>query len=549
MRRPHDVRPGGRMPNLQLPGHEIEQITHYLLRKTVVPGHLSYTTWRGDVWKGLDSDEVNKEKAGQVDAFSLEEFDRVHHHTAIRFSGFVRIADAGDYDFFFEGNGGELKLNDIEVFYEEPSNRRGPKSLSGSSNLAAGWNAIELTYFHTGREPRFRFEMEGPGFSRQAIPTDLLSTSDTPIPAFQPLVADTNLASKGKELFANLGCAQCHTDVAPAAAEFPDLADLVPTKGCLSDDSGTPQFALSEEQKSLIAAALPTVESDPLNDQQAVNKTLAAMNCIVCHDRAGLGGIAPNRNGYFTSTRPELGNQGRIPPPLTHVGAKLTSSWLAEVMIHGGRQREYFNTRMPQFGEANVGHLVERFGKVDSLEETTFPEISNIRESKNAGYEMLGSDGFSCIACHDFNGQRSGGAGALDLVHVTSRLQKNWFHLYMRQPSRFHPTVIMPTYWPGGQSIRKDVLGGDMTQQIEALWNYLDDGERAKSPKGLSRQSLHLRVADETVMCRGRGTASYRGIGVGYPERVSLAFDSEEMALRLLWKGEFASINHGSFQA
>ncbi|MEM7012399.1 MAG: hypothetical protein AAF585_13050, partial [Verrucomicrobiota bacterium] len=26
-------------------------------------------------------------------------------------------------------------------------------------------------------------------------------------------------------------------------------------------------------------------------------------------------------------------------------------------------------------------------------------------------------------------------------------------------------------------------------------------------------------------------------------------FDSEEMALRLLWKGEFASINHGSFQA
>ena len=119
----------------------------------------------------------------------------------------------------------------------------------------------------------------------------------------------------------------------------------------------------------------------------------------------------------------------------------------------------------------------------------------------------------------------------------------------MRNPSRFHPTVIMPSYWPGGEAIRKEILNGQTDQQIEALWNYLSDGERAKNPKGLSRQSLTLRVADETVMCRGRGTAGYRGIGVGYPERISLAFDSEQMSLRQIWKGDFASINHGSFNA
>ena len=77
----------------------------------------------------------------------------------------------------------------------------------------------------------------------------------------------------------------------------------------------------------------------------------------------------------------------------------------------------------------------------------------------------------------------------------------------MRQPSRFHPTVIMPSYWPGGVSVRKEVLDGSADLQIEALWNYLADGARAKNPKGLSRQSPELRVADETVMCRGRGTA------------------------------------------
>ena len=194
-------------------------------------------------------------------------------------------------------------------------------------------------------------------------------------------------------------------------------------------------------------------------------------------------------------------------------------------------------------------HLSSCSGKNDSLEEMTYPKVRNIKESKNAGYEMIGATGLSCIACHDFNGQRSGGAGALELIHVTKRIKKNWFHLYMRNPARFHPTVIMPSYWPGGQAIRKEILNGKTDLQIEALWNYLSDGERAKNPKGLSRQSLTLKVADETVMCRGRGTAGYRGIGVGYPERISLAFDSEQMALRQIWKGEFAHINHGSFHA
>ena len=161
---------------------------------------------------------------------------------------------------------------------------------------------------------------------------------------------------------------------------------------------------------------------------------------------------------------------------------------------------------------------------------------------------MIGANGFSCIACHEFNGQRSGEVGAVDLAHVTERLSHNWFHLYLRQPTRFHPTVIMPSYWPNGQSMRPNLLGGDSAQQIEALWVYLSDGTRAKKPVGLSRQSNVLQVGDVAEICRGRSSIGYRGIAVGYPERISLAFDSEEMALRQLWKGDFATIDSGSFQ-
>lgn len=548
LRRPHSVRPGGRMPDLRLPGQELDRIAHYLLRKTQVPGHLAFTTWRGNVWEGLEGD-VRKERAGQVTDFSLESLGRVHHQTAIRYEGFLRSEKGGAHTFYLEMNGGHLRINGAEVVAEKPSNRRRVKRLQGTATLKAGWNAIEVLYFQTGRDPRFQFEMEGPGVPRGPIPSAKLSVSDQPLPEFRPLKPLPELVAAGKKHFETLGCAQCHDDIKGPQQKFTDLAQLNPSKGCLGDEKQAPRYHLSKTQRKLLSDALPQTETLVLDDHAMVNKTLSAFNCIACHDRKGLGGIAPERNAYFTGTKEALGDQGRLPPPLTHVGAKLTKFWLSQVMVHGGRQREYLNTRMPLFGGQHVEHLVERFEKVDSLEKVTLPKVANIRESKNAGYEMMGTSGFSCIACHDFNGQKSGGAGALELVHLTERIQKNWFHLYMRQPNRFHPTVIMPSYWPGGVSIRKELLEGDTNKQIEALWNYLSDGSRAKNPKGLSRQSPELRVADETVMCRGRGTAGYRGIGVGYPERISLAFDSEEMAVRLLWKGEFASIGHGRFHA
>lgn len=551
LQRPHSVRPSGRMPDLRIPGQDLDRITHYLLKDTRIPGNLAYTTWRGKVWEGLKGD-VQAEKAGQTDDFSLKDFQsgngKVPQHTAIRFNGFLNINTPGAYTFHLEMNGGSLLLNGKEILNEAPSDRRGVKKLTGTANLKEGWNPIEFTYFQTGRNAFLKFEMEGPGFKRQTIPSSLLATSDHPISVVNPLKVNPDSAAKGKAHFGKFGCAKCHDDIKSTPKNYPALSALKNDHGCLSASPSTPRFDLTPKQKKLIAQALPKAEATPFTDHQLVNKTLATFNCIACHDREGLGGISPERNPYFTGTSETLGDQGRLPPPLTHVGAKLTKSWLKEILVHGGRQREYLNTRMPLFGEANVGHLVEGFGKVDSLEEATLPKVVNIRESKNAGYEMIGAGGLSCIACHDFNGQKSGGAGALDIIHTTERLQKNWFHLYMRQPSRFHPTVIMPSYWPGGQATRKEVLNGNTEQQIEALWAYLSDGQRAKSPKGLSRQSRELRVADETVMCRGRGPASYRGIGVGYPERISLVFDSREMNLRHLWKGEFASVNHGSFQ-
>jgi len=547
LRSPHTIRPSGRMPDMRLQGRDAEQIAHFLLQKTRVPGALRFTLYRGQVWEGLNGEEVKPERGGQVADFALESLGRVQQHTAVQYEGWLKVSQAGTHQFFLTINGGTLKVDGKVLLEEAPSDRRGVKSFEASVELEAGSHEIELVYFHTGRKAELKFEMKAPQFPRALIPTAMLSVSKEPIKAFEPLKMDAALANRGREHFSKLGCANCHDDLKQHVLTATPFAKLDASRGCLADQAG-PRFGLSEEQRGLITQALPTAANPVLDDTQRIHKTLASLNCIACHERAGLGGPVQERRALFTTTQPSLGDQGRVPPPLSHVGAKLTPQWLREVLIQGGRARDYMDVAMPQFGEEQVGHLVELFGNVDKLEDAVLPKVTQLQESKAAGYEMVGTSGLACIACHQFNGQRAGEISALDLAHMPQRLQKNWFALFMRQPSRFHPTIIMPGFWPDGKSLRPNVLEGDTAKQIEAIWAYLADGERAKKPTGLSRESNELRVGDVAEICRGRSpVTSYRGIGVGYPERVNLAFDSGEMALRQLWRGEFASADFSSF--
>ncbi|MFP6906288.1 MAG: hypothetical protein VCG02_13800 [Verrucomicrobiota bacterium] len=548
LRRPHATRPSGRMPDMRLQGREVEQIAHYLLRNVVVPGPLAYTRYRGQVWEGMDSDEVEKDRGGHVADFNLESFKEKHHNSAIRYEGYLQVATAGTYAFYLEMNGGYLWLNQQVVVELAPSNRRGVKKIKGEAELNRGWNRIVFDYYHTGRNPRLSLEMEGPEYKRRPPSSSMFSISDEPIAVFMPWTVDVAKVAAGRRHFTALGCIACHDDIRGSVPAYPSLAGLDPGKGCLGTSKGAwAHYGLDASQRKKLAQMLPNAAGMKLTDAERINHTLVSFNCIACHDREGLGGVAPERNAYFTGTKEALGNQGRIPPPLTHVGAKLKPEWMREVMLRGGRQRAYLSASMPQFGESQVAHLVELFARVDRLEDADIPDISEPEPLKQAGHQLIGTEGLSCVACHDFNGQQAAGPGALDLVHSTERLQKNWFHLYMRNPSRFHQTVIMPGYWPGGVALRKDILDGDSARQIEGLWRYLEDGIRARNPRGLSRKSRELRVTDVAVSARGRGPAGYRGMAVGYPSGINIAFDCEQMSLRQLWKHAFVHTNPGSF--
>ena len=354
---------------------------------------------------------------------------------------------------------------------------------------------------------------------------------------FQP---DEALAARGKTLFAQHHCDACHsTGEKVASPALPALSKVRAGEGCLSEKRGVwPHYPLSATQREVVQAALAE-EAKVWTPAEMVQLTLTRLNCIACHQRDELGGVATQRSEYFTGREESLGEQGRIPPPLTGVGAKLKSAWLREVVANGAGVRPSLHTRMPKFGAANTEPLVAWLKQLDKLPPAKFERVPEAAKPHNVGRDLAGTKGLNCIACHTFRGRKAA-IGGPELTTMTGRLEENWFHHFLAQPQRFAPLTVMPGFWPDGKSPLPDVLGGDPGQQRDALWQFLAQGPEAGEPAGLVLEPLVIEVKNEAVIVRrafpGIGK---RGIGVGYPGGINLAFDASQMRLGSLWSGGF----------
>ena len=354
---------------------------------------------------------------------------------------------------------------------------------------------------------------------------------------------DVTLAEEGKRLFRDLNCANCHTGIVEAAnarANFTSLQELNSELGCLAANpqDNAPKFDLTTADRQSIREALKIV-SNSLTSEQQIDVTLTTFNCTACHSRNDLGGVSTARRSYFQTTNLNLGEQGRIPPALSGVGAKLKSKWMRDVLVNHRSIRPYMKTRMPQYGEQNIGHLIDLFQSTDKLSGTEFANFDDQKAMRKTGQELAGSKGLNCVACHTYQYKISDTMPAVDLTEMSERLKKDWFHQYMLDPQSFSPNTVMPSFWPNGKAIRPDIAG-EPKLQVEALWQYLLDGRQASAPRGVIREPLEIVVTDEARMLRraypGMGK---RGIGVGYPGGVNLSYDAEQMRLTSIWKGKF----------
>ncbi|HEY7330263.1 MAG TPA: cytochrome c [Gemmataceae bacterium] len=372
-----------------------------------------------------------------------------------------------------------------------------------------------------------------------------------------------NRVEKGRELFTSIGCANCHQLSAsgrrqPAVGSRQQPADagrspapldkLRPEGGCLSAEpkKGLPWYSLNTAQRGALAAILKSPKTARPSTEEIIGQTMTALNCYACHQRGNLGGIEDGINAFFATTQPEMGEEGRLPPPLHDAGAKLKPDYLQHIFNQGAHDRPYMMTRMPRFGANNVPGLIEAFstadkGKIAPVGAVTFSEPAN--RIRSEARKMCGGNSLGCVKCHTFAGHRAEGVQGIDMLLMPRRLQHDWFYRYLLDPQKLRPGTRMPTAWTGGMTVLPDVLGGSTAKQIESIWVYLQDGGRAGLPTGLRKHSIPLIPGKEAIVYRnfieGSGT---RAIAVGYPEKGNLSFDANDLRLALIWQGDFLDV-------
>ncbi len=367
------------------------------------------------------------------------------------------------------------------------------------------------------------------------------------------LAPDPVLAEQGRSYFEKLNCAACHEvqgspQAPPARLSFHQLKI---DGGCLADNpQSAPDFRLSPEQRTALAESIRhNGTGKAITPAERISRTLTAFNCIACHRRDDSGGVSDRHDPYFTTTEPNLGEAARIPPPLTGIGDKLQPEWMHRVLFDRMAVRPYMSTRMPHFGESNLRDLPQWLADLDQRNSTITtvhfvePEGEDRRTFRDAGRALAGNEALNCIACHNFNSKPSPQFAGIDLITAPERLNPSWFNAFLRNPSRFREGIIMPEYWPGGKATATEILDGDGDKQIAALWFYLSLGRSAPDPSGITNKPTQIAVTDEPVTYRGRSSiAGYRGIAIGFPGNINLAFDARNGALTALWTGDFINV-------
>ena len=555
---PHAIRAGGAMPKLVQNRTEARDIACYLLGDRVLAPsteQFQTTLFHGE-WDRLPNfSNLTPVKSGTTNGLDLS-FAGRSDQFAMVFEAYLPLANAGQVRFFLgSDDGSRLLINDREVIRHDGIHPHTEKS--GRVRLEAGVHRLRLEYFEGSGQESLSLEIETPDTGR--VPASMLVTLDPKSEVKQELIPsrfqpDESLVEVGKQIFIAKGCVNCHAmdSNEPTASDWKakSLDALSGTQGCLSGTvpPGLPQYYLTREQRQVLQRALQSLR-DPAIQNNTLHHQLMASNCYACHQRGEIGGPEVTRDRLFLTTTQEMGNEGRVPPMIQDVGSKLKQEVLSSVIANGAKDRPYMLTRMPGFGAAVSERLTNALVKHDliplesaSSGEKPFPPRDSVegQELSIAGRKLVGSDGLACIKCHVFGGKSTPGIQAMDLLRMTNRLREDWFHRYMLDPTRYRPGTRMPLSFPDGKSAVTSVFHGDADKQIDALWAYLSEGPQSKSPIGLDGEAIVLTPTDRPILYRNflEGLTP-RGIAVGYPEKLNIAWDANEMALRLIWKNEF----------
>ncbi len=567
LRDPHAVRPASRMPKLWLDADEARAIAMFLLKDQfdnpqaddVIPPSrpgLVYEYFEIDTNELPDFELLEVKKRGTVSDAKLPGGIRKNKF-AVRMRGRIRIGQDGAYVFRVRANdGARLLIDGYEVVADDRV--AGKSDCTGQIELLKGKYSFEVQYFQHGKGKELNVTWTEPGKRDGRVPGNVFSNLrgramvplDSPSPDDRVGV-DPKKIERGRKRFASLRCASCHepqVETKPAKA----LADLdsAANDGCLGavPAGESVAFALSKDQRSDLRAALADDGLTRLPDpEQRVRHTFAAYNCYACHERGGIGGPEAARYELFTTKiEIDLGDEGKLPPPLTGVGYKIRPKVLEELLVDGKhRIRERFiSTRMPGYGAAPAKDLVKHLVAADKRPKAApLPEFDDAAVA--AGKRIVGITGFGCVTCHNVNGDRAAGIPGVDIAFAHGRLTPGWFREFLVKPSKYRTDTRMPGFWGDAEkSPLPDVLDGTTASQLDAVWSYLSLGKSMPAPAGVQppdgSPKAELIPRDAPIVHRTfMKDVGPRTIVAGFPEKLHVAFDAHAVRLAKVWRGRF----------
>ena len=367
--------------------------------------------------------------------------------------------------------------------------------------------------------------------------------------------ASAEQIERGRLLVTKSRCANCHK-IPGMEPEF--VGSDSGGSGCLNPDANHkgPRFpqidtamakAIGNWHSAVVETPAPFHEGRQLLERR---------NCTVCHQRDSATGILPVVGELVKSdTALRKASQGLIPPALTAVGDKLKDAALAEAIA--GKQKKvrlpWLSVRMPRFDHSKaesaalLSYLIEH-DRVPEHADNKIVATAASAQKLVAGQQLIGSSGFSCIACHAAGNYAPRnvalGTRGSDLLMPGERMRREYFMRWTRSPTRIVPGMEMPSI----TRPVKGVLGDDIHTQLAAAWDALND-KRFTVPTDPSSFEQFVQVGpgqrpriirdvftDPTI----DGGYVAKPLVIGLENGHNLMFDLDRFGFRHWWFGDTA---------
>ncbi len=430
----------------------------------------------------------------------------------------------------------------------EPSLTGGPPLDAVATKRPASWFVNWLadpSAFHPDhRMPVFELTHE----EGTAIAAWLARDTDSSRAAADERVpVDPDRIARGKKLFSQLGCANCHaTSDRPATLARRPLTQPGAAGGpsCLDAGSRAPvHFAVAGGELRALNAWIHALSLIARESGLSGERLIREHNCLACHRRGTGTGIAATLAG-IGEHRPDLAPRipAMTPPPLDSVGDKLTDQALRDaIRRRGATLRHYLDVRMPTFrlDDAEVEAIVRYLVAADrippghpSQQQPTLPSVDAVT-LKTAGARLVTSTGFGCTSCHAVGGVLPAdaplNARGPELTHPASRIRPSWFFRWVGNPSRIVPRMEMP----GVKVAVHGVLGENLQHQLAAVWEVLNLADFVPPAPNPVRTLRQRGVVDRssgrsvfvTDVVRYDGKPWIKPLLIGLPNRHNVLFD------------------------